>query len=131
MDFTFGKSYKLCSKKEIDRLFTEGNSSRQSPYLCKFLITNFRDDSRFKIALSAPKRNYKLAVERNRIKRVSKEAIRLNKHILESWLIENNKQLALFLVYQGKKEIDFEFVNTKIEKLFNRIITELKDSTND
>lgn len=131
MDFTFGKDYKLCSKKEIDRLFSEGRTAKQFPFLGKFLLTEFTDDVPFKIVISAPKRSFKLAVERNRIKRLSKEAIRLNKHILESWLVESNKQLALFLVFQSNKEEKFELVNKKIETLFKNIVTDLNAINNE
>lgn len=127
MDLSFGKAYKLCSKTSIENLFDKGSSVRMHPYLIKYQFDEFKDDSRFKLVITAPKRQFKKAVDRNRIKRISREAIRHNKFILESFLEEQNKQLALFIIYNGKEEESAELLNKQINKLFKKIISQLNN----
>lgn len=53
-----------------------------------------------------------------------REVIRLNKAILESEL-SDGKQIALFLIYTAKEELNFDVMNRKMIKLLNKITTQL------
>ena len=97
--YSLGKRYKLCSKVMIEELFKSGTTIKSYPLIAIFNEVTFTDDVSFKIVFSATKRTFRKAYQRNRIKRICKEAVRLNKAIIETYLTENNKQLALFLVY--------------------------------
>lgn len=127
-EFSLGKKYKLCSKVVIDDLFESGKTVKSYPLIAITKTIEFEDKIPFKIVFSAPKRNFKKAVQRNRIKRICREAVRLNKSILESYLIENNKQLALFLVYSSKDELNSKQLEKKVIKLFNEIIKSLNET---
>lgn len=128
MDFRFGKRYKLCSQVLIDDVFATGVHIKQYPFVVKYKLVNLKENTPFQLVISAPKRSFKLAVQRNRIKRVAKEAIRFNKHILESHLLEHNKQIALFLIFTSREEMDLKTLNRKTEKLFQTIVHQLKTS---
>ena len=127
-EFSLGKNYKLCSKVLIDEIFKSGKTIKSYPLIAIIKPTEFNDDTPFKIVFSAPKRTFKKAFQRNRIKRICKEAVRLNKSILESYLIDNQKQLALFLVYSSKDELNHIQLEKKVIKLFNEIIKSLDDT---
>lgn len=127
-EFSLGKNYKLCSKVIIDDLFESGKTIKSFPLIAITKTVEFNDNTPFKIVFSAPKRNFKKAVQRNRIKRICREAVRLNKSILESYLNQNNKQLALFLVYSSKDELNSKQLEKKVIKLFNEIIKSLNDT---
>lgn len=127
-EFSLGKNYKLCSKVIIDDLFASGKTVKSYPLIAITKTIEFNDNIPFKIVFSAPKRTFRKAVQRNRIKRICREAVRLNKSILESYLIENNKQLALFLVYSSKDELNSKQLEKKVIKLFNEIIKSLNDT---
>lgn len=126
-EFSLGKSYKLCSKIIIEDLFKTGTTIKSYPLIAIYNIVEFTDGSPFKIVFSAPKRTFRKAFQRNRIKRICKEAVRLNKSILESHLKENNKQLALFLVYSSKDELNHVQLEKKVVKLFNELIKSLNE----
>ena len=127
MDQSFGKNYKLCSKKLIETLFKEGKSVKAFPFTLVYLKQENSADVPFQMVISAPKKINRHAHDRNRIKRVSREAIRKNKFILEDFLIETNQQLAIFLVCTAKEELSTEQMDKKIKKLFTQLIEKLQN----
>lgn len=111
----------------IEDLFKTGTTIKSYPLIAIYNTVEFSDDSPFKIVFSAPKRTFRKAFQRNRIKRICKEAVRLNKTILESYLKENKMQLALFLVYSSKDELSHIQLEKKVVKLFNELIKSLNE----
>ena len=127
MDQTFGKAYKLCSQKAIDAIFEDKKSIRQFPFVLSYKFMDLPTDKSFQVVISAPKRLFRKAHERNRIKRLMKEVFRKNKLILESHLTTNNQQLALFLVYTSKEELSYALLLDKMERLLSKLTNELKN----
>lgn len=114
--FSFPKKEKLKSKQLIDQLFSEGKAVTAFPLRMVYLQTEFDDNAQFKTGVSVSKRNFKKAVDRNRIKRLLREAYRLNKtehfnNILSSY--------ALMILYLGKDGTDFANVNDKMKQLLD------------
>lgn len=122
MDERLGKAYKLCSKKVIEELFDEGLKVKQHPFVLQYIYTELPTKKSFQIVCSVPKRIHKKAVTRNRIKRLMREVVRKNKNIIEENFPHNEKQLALFLIYTGKKEESYSLLLNKIELLFERLM---------
>lgn len=125
MSETLGKKYMLCSKKQIQSLFEVHNSVKLYPFVVRFNMLESTESAPFKLVLSVPKRNFKKAHDRNRIKRLMKEGIRKNKLILESNLKENNNQLILFVIYTAKDEMDYDFILGKTKQLFKHLSHEI------
>ena len=116
MSFTYSKKEKLKSKKVIEQLFSVGKSVSAYPLRMVYLEYPFDDDIQFKVGVSVSKRNFKNAVDRNKIKRLLRESYRLHKddhfnNILASY--------ALMILYIGKDEIDFKSVNASMNKLLD------------
>lgn len=118
--FTLGKEERLKSRKQTELLFSEGK---------KFTLTAFRVHYSFckdekggiQFGTGAAKRNFKKAVDRNRIKRLVREAYRLQKIPLQELVKGNQQQLNLFFIYTAKelpayKEV-FETIGKCLEKL--------------
>ena len=127
MDERFGKAYKLCSKKVIEELFENGQKIKQYPFLLQYKHTDLPTKKSFQIVCSVPKRIHKKAVNRNRIKRLMRETVRKKKYILEENFPQNEKQLALFLIYTGKSEESYSLLLDKIEKVFERLMNSKKE----
>ena len=76
------------------------------------------------MVISVPKRNFKKAHDRNRIRRQLKEAFRLNKGTLEEKLIEQKQQIALFIVYTERTALEYKVLESKMKKLIQQISIE-------
>jgi ribonuclease P protein component len=126
MNQSFGKEYKLCSKKLIEKIFKEGKSVKAFPFTLLFLIQENAVNVPFQLVISAPKKINRHAHDRNRIKRVVREAFRKNKFILEDFLSTNNLQLAIFLVYTSKEEMTTEQLDKKTKKIFTLLTEKLQ-----
>lgn len=127
MDFSFGKEYKLCSKQEIDTLFTSGQNVQAFPFRVKFLVTACTEDVSFKTLISVPKKKMRKAHKRNRIKRLIRESIRQNKAGLESLLQEKKIHLHFAVIFTGDQEPDFDLVQKKYRKIVEQLIQKLHD----
>jgi ribonuclease P protein component len=129
MNEQFGKEYKLCSQKIIDTIFIEKKSVKAYPFVLSYLELPLPNSSPFQITVSVPKRIFKKAHDRNRIKRLMRECIRKNKLNLEPFLIDNKKQVALFMIYTAREELTIELLQKKTKQLFKQLIDELSKDT--
>lgn len=120
----FKKAEKLCSKKSIDRIF-EKKQFVNKEYIrlfYNFLPASESDIIWAQIAFSVPKRKFRSAVVRNRIKRQLREAYRLIKDDFYSELKNSKKRVHLLLVYMGKEKADFNDLKLKINLLLKRLL---------
>jgi ribonuclease P protein component len=117
MDFSFPKNEKLKSKKLIEQLFIEGKSINHFPLKLIYLKTVFDDNSTIKTGVIAPKKNFKKAPDRNRIKRLLREAYRLNKPLLFN-NIEGS--FAFMILYLGKEMPNYQLVEEKMRGLLKK-----------
>lgn len=77
MSQTYSKENKLKQKKQISQLFEKGKW--RSCGNLRIIVLNSSEVPEAKIGVSVSKRNFKKAVDRNRIKRLLREVYRLNK----------------------------------------------------
>ena len=127
MNESFGKEYKLCSQKKIQEIFDERKSLRSYPFVMHYKVVNEGEKTRFQVVVSAPKRTFRKATDRNRIKRLMRESIRKNKLYLEPFLSEQNIQLALFMIYTSKEELPLDTLMKKTQQLFKQLINTLEN----
>lgn len=121
--FTLGKDERLKSRKAIDQLFKEGQRFSVPPFRVCYQFT--AAELKFGITVSA--KNFKKAVDRNRVKRLAREAWRLQKNELQQVLPEKNKGLDVFLIYTAKELPDYSLIEAKISivlKKFLKLVNE-------
>lgn len=112
---TFKKNERLCAQKTIDLLF-KGSHSKSAvafPLRAVFMLTNELETTQ--MLVSIPKRHFKRAVKRNRLKRLVREAYRHNKHILPE------TGLAIAFVWLEGEMRNHDQVETKMVNLLHRI----------
>ena len=119
MNFSYSKKDKLKSKKDIEQLFTEGKAVTAFPLKLIYLKTNFEDGSTLKTGVSVSKRLHKTAVSRNRIKRLLREAYRLNKPL---YFNNSSASYTFMILYLSKEGTTFDKLNTNIKSLFEKFI---------
>lgn len=108
---TFSKSERLSSKVAIDILFETGRSIHSNPFkICWLEIPE--SPSPAQIVISVPKRIFKSAVDRNKIKRQIREAYRKNKTILFENL--QTKKIHLMLIFTSKTMLEYKEMEEKI-----------------
>jgi ribonuclease P protein component len=123
---TLKKEERLCNKKLIDELFHNGSSFLCYPYKASWILADTDQAFPAQVLFSVSKKRFKKAVERNRIKRVSREAYRLNKqqHLYDH-LDNYSKKIIVSLAYIGKELPEFSFAEKKMLKLFKQLCTEV------
>jgi ribonuclease P protein component len=121
--FSLGAAERLKSRKKIQSLFAAGRVVNFSPFRIIYQINH--DDTPLQFGVAAGTRQFKKAVDRNRIKRLIREAYRLQKNELKDLLITKEKSLALFVIYTGKIIPDYPFVFEKIGKVLQKLSEEI------
>lgn len=117
MDTTYSRKGKLKSKKLIEKMFEEGHSISVFPLRLVYLKTVFIDGVAIKAGVSVSKRHFKSAVDRNNIKRLIREAYRLNKPI---YFNNFSTQCAFMILYIGSEKPTLKQIENKMNLLFDK-----------
>jgi len=123
---TFRKQEKLKKKKLIAELFARGKSISVFPLKMVYLEIDHGSDYKIKAGVSVSKRNFKNAVDRNRIKRLMRETYRKNKFSIYN--SEDTKKHIIMFIYQGKKEIPYQLMEEKMIKLIEKFLVVQKQN---
>ncbi len=119
----FPKSERLCSQKIIKELFSKGSSLFVYPFKILYLpASEISENLVFpQVLFSVPKKNFKRAVDRNRIKRQCREIYRLYRNTLFAGeniqKSKKNPPQALAIIFVAQKHESFEFLQKKLEKV--------------
>lgn len=124
MSMKFPKKEKLKSKKLIEQLFQEGKSLSSFPIKLIYLKIEEPMNARFKAGMAVPKKNFKSAVKRNRIKRLLRESYRLNKH-----LVFNNSEgnFAFLILYLGKEMPKYIELEKNMQLTLHKFLKKIED----
>jgi ribonuclease P protein component len=149
---TWKKAEKLKSRKRIDKVFKEGRNFSVYPFRVFYLLAQAPEKTGLahdpgkpsadpgkhspdpgkrtsavplQAGFGAASRQFGKAVDRNRIKRLSREAWRLQKQPLAVQLSAKGLSLAVFVIYTGKELPDYRLVSTKIGVALQKLIKEM------
>jgi ribonuclease P protein component len=125
--FSYNKQEKLKSKKQLDILFENGKGFTVFPIKIFYAFNNEQDNI-IKTGVGVSSRNFKRAVQRNRIKRLMREAYRTQKQPLHLYLNNNKKQLAIFLLFIDKTMPHYNLIKEKMSLCIERLIHELNEA---
>lgn len=117
MDTSYSKKEKLKSKKLIEKMFVEGRSISAFPLRLVYIETPFNDGVTIKTGVSVSKRHFKSAVDRNSIKRLMREAYRLNKPL---YFNNFSTQCAFMILYIGNEKPTLKQIEAKMNLLFEK-----------
>jgi ribonuclease P protein component len=130
--FTLGKEERLKSRKQIEQLFDKGKSFVVAPFRIYFIVNSEspiqKGESRLKFGTGVSAKNFKKAVDRNRIKRLTREAWRLQKNEIREKTSETQKQLNVFFIYTGKELPDFTTVKEKVAIALKKLADKIDEN---
>ncbi|NTW33529.1 MAG: ribonuclease P protein component [Bacteroidetes bacterium] len=125
---TFKKEERLHEKIIIQKLFEKDRGFFIYPF--KVLIDNIDFEGHYpaKVLITVSGKKFRKAVDRNKLKRLIREAYRKNKHILYESLFKTSKQCALIFIYTGKIIISYKEIESKIILILQRLVKENEEN---
>ena len=109
--FSVNKSTALKNTSEIDNVFKEG--SKLSSKLISLYYVKSKKDNNLRFTFSVGKKTHALATTRNKLKRLMKEALRLNGHEF----LNDNLSYSLVFVYFSSNEESFKSIEESMKSL--------------
>ncbi|MCP4439242.1 MAG: ribonuclease P protein component [Aureispira sp.] len=119
--YPFPKTERLKSRKRIGQLFKQKQTIGAYPLRVFWIEVEEDMETVTQAAFSVPKRKFKRAVERNRIRRKIIEAYRLQKGELCQYLEQKDKKIAIVWLYVATDPPTYATVEKSMKKLLNRL----------
>ncbi len=120
--FTFSKEERLTGKTNIDQLFNEGKSFNQFPFRVFYRPADNPAEPLARLLIAIPKKKVRHAVDRNRLRRLVREAYRLNRTAFITCLDATSVHLHLALIYTGESvDLTYKEVELKITACLARL----------
>ena len=131
--FTYQKTDKLKSRKQTQHLFSTGQAINVFPIRLIYTIepiestaANLSLTSVLQAGVGAPSRTFRKAVQRNRVKRLLREAYRLEKPNFISQAALDNKRVNLFFLYTDALVLTQVEIQGKLKEALSLLVTKLK-----
>jgi ribonuclease P protein component len=116
--YTFQREERLKSKKLIDQLFAKGKGISSNPVRLVYFLQE-SENPLPQVLFSVSKRNFKRAVDRNRIKRQMREVYRLHRD--HYFTPEAKNAYLLAFIYTAKEKIPYNILEKKLNLALERL----------
>ena len=130
--FTYQKKDKLKSRKQTQHLFSTGQAINVFPirliYTIEPMVSNAESTSATSVlqaGVGAPSRTFRKAVQRNRVKRLLREAYRLEKPNFISQAALDNKRVNLFFLYTDALVLTQVEIQGKLKEALSILVSKL------
>ncbi len=122
---TLGKKERICSKLLIDRLFNENASLSMAAFPVRVVFRKMdreEHEPQDMMLVSVPKKHFKRAVKRNRVKRQIRESFRKNKQVLLDKLKDQpNCKIVIAFIWLDDKLHSSAVVDRKVSGLIHHV----------
>lgn len=115
------KHERLHQDKRIRQIFSSGKGFIVFPFRVVYYLEDCPENPEIQILISVPKRNVRLAVRRNRIKRLTREAYRKQKFMLNACSAKAGKSLFFSVIFLGTIPPVYSEAEDKIKSILERL----------
>jgi ribonuclease P protein component len=125
--FGFSTAEKLKSSKQIGKLFQEGRRFHHAPIRVSWILEPWTEGEHLQAGVGASGKHFKRAVDRNRVKRLLREAWRLQKGPLKAALTERRKKLNVFFIYSSKELPVYQELYQRMGEVIHKLMTTIHE----
>jgi ribonuclease P protein component len=130
--FTYQQKDKLKSRKQMQNLFALGKSMSNSPLRLIYTLENIADEHPtnpapliIQAGVGAPTKQFKKAVQRNRVKRLLREAYRLELPAFKAQLKLQGLRLNIFILYMEANVLPQIEINSSMKLILNQLLNRI------
>ena len=127
--YQFTKEERICSDRQIEKLFKEGASFINYPLRILWMETDEGVDVPVKILVSVSKRKVHNAVDRNKVKRLIRESYRLNKAVLYDRMAASGKCATIAFLWLSNEPGQFSRIAEKMHEALEKIARQIEKKT--
>jgi ribonuclease P protein component len=131
-NFTYQKKDKLKSRKQMQFLFSKGTAITMHPIRLLYTIEKAEEgifpNGLLQAGVGAPSRQFRKAVQRNKVKRLLREGYRLEKPNFTNSISLTNTRLNLFFLYLDAHVQTQQQIQTTINLILQKLADKLKTS---
>lgn len=122
-NFGLKKDERIHLREELQYLFKTAEVIHLYPFRVLHCTYSSKEENFnvLKMGVSAPKKRFKKAVDRNLLKRRIREAYRLNRNELKLSLNNNKGTLLLLFIYIGKEAESYAIIEEKIILILQKL----------
>jgi ribonuclease P protein component len=118
--YSLGKDDRLKSRKQIESLFKSGKRISLYPFRLLYNIETVQ--AKIKAGFTVSSKNFPRAVDRNRIKRLSREAYRVQNTALKTRFTLNRQVIYLFFIYTGREILSYEEISLSVKQILDKLV---------
>ena len=122
---------RLRGEIRVNELFLSGESFIAYPYRIVYKTGNSARPVSSAILVSIPKKRFKRAVKRNKLRRRIKEAFRLNKSLLNIPLETAGKTIDMAVIYLDKEVQPYAFLEKRMKEMLQKLAGKIVPATTD
>ena len=125
--FKFEQKEHLKSHKIIGELFKSGDSFGMYPLRAVWKTAEQKEGNcPLKISISVPKKRFRRAVARNRLRRQVREAFRLSRAAFVQNAPADHPPVALMILYTGVEALPYAVIQEAMARLLKRLAKEIR-----
>jgi len=124
--YSLNRNERIKHRKLIEDIFSKGNTIYKDFIRINYIESDFSDDIIAKVAFSVPKKKFKRAYKRNRLKRIMREVYRKTKPDFYEILSNKSIKIALLFVYLDDEIKNYEIIEKTMKSALKKLVKKIE-----